>query len=63
MLAEEGGCNIDEEGGVGAAGEAPDDVGSGAIVPTGHFVDDADCFIGLGYVGAEVVEALGGVCC
>jgi hypothetical protein len=61
LLAEFGGIDVEEKGGEGAASETPDDVGGGAIVPTGYFGDYTNCFVWLGYVGAEVVEALRGV--
>jgi hypothetical protein len=61
LLAELGGRGVKEESGVGAAREAPDDVGSEAVVPGSYFFDDADGFVQFGDVGAEVVEALYGI--
>jgi hypothetical protein len=57
-LPELGGRGVEEEGGVGAAGDAPDGVGSCTVVPGCYFFDDADGFVWFGDVGAEVVEAL-----
>jgi hypothetical protein len=61
LLAELGGCSVEEERGVGAAGDAPDGVGGSVIVPGCYFLDNTDSFVWFGNVGAKVVEALGGV--
>lgn len=51
---------FEEEGRVGGAGVCPDDVWGLAVVPGRNFGDDTDAFVGVGEVGAEEVEALGG---
>ena len=49
---------VDEEGRVGRAGTAPDDVWRGVVVPFGGFGEETGGFGGVGEVGADVVEAL-----
>lgn len=54
-----GNRRIDEEGRVGAAGAAPDDVGWSILVERCGFGDDAHRLGGGGEVAAYVVESLG----